>query len=92
MNNSLSERIAKAQARLKTGGDQPAKRQTLAWQFLSELVAGLLVGSGIGFGLDYLFGSKPWLFVVFLLLGIAGAFWNMIRLASREEIVHTERD
>ncbi len=90
MAGDLKARIEAAKAKLQ----EPSGRaeQNRAWQFLSEIVAGLIVGGGIGWLLDGWIGSKPWLFIVFLLLGIAGAFWNMMRLASRDEIVHTQRD
>lgn len=88
--SDLKSRIAAAKAKL----DVPTQKaeQNRAWHFLSEIVAGLIVGGGIGWLLDDWLGSKPWLFIVFLLLGIIGAFWNMMRLASKDEIVHTERD
>lgn len=90
MADDLKARIEAAKAKLQ----EPTGRveQNRAWQFLSEIVAGLIVGGGIGWLMDDYFGSKPWLFLVFLLLGVAGAFWNMMRLASKDEIVHTQRD
>jgi ATP synthase protein I len=45
-----------------------------------ELVAGVLVGVGIGWGLDSVFGTKPWLMVLFLLLGGAAGVMNVYRL------------
>jgi hypothetical protein len=50
-----------------------------AWRMVTELVAGLLVGFGIGLGLDALFGTRPWLLVLFTLLG----FWAGIRVMMR---------
>jgi ATP synthase protein I len=50
-----------------------------AWRMVTELVAGLLVGFGIGLGLDALFGTRPWLLVLFTLLG----FWAGIRTMMR---------
>ena len=34
----------------------------------------VMVGGAMGFGLDKLFGTKPWLMLVFLLLGFVAAF------------------
>jgi ATP synthase protein I len=45
-----------------------------------ELVTAVLVGVGIGWGLDALLGSKPWLMVLFLLLGGAAGVMNVYRL------------
>ena len=46
--------------------------------FPASLVAGLLVG----YGLDRLFGTH-FLYWVFMLLGIAGAFIHLIRIAGK---------
>jgi ATP synthase protein I len=48
----------------------------------TELVAGLGVGAGIGWGLDYWLGTKPWLMIVFFLLGAAAGMLNVFRLVS----------
>ena len=50
-----------------------------AWRMVTELVAGLMVGFGIGLGLDALLGTRPWLLVLFTLLG----FWAGIRTMMR---------
>lgn len=49
----------------------------------SELVAGILVGGFIGWMLDYWLGTKPWLSIVFFLLGVAAGFWNVMRVALK---------
>ena len=46
--------------------------------FPASLVAGLL----IGYGLDKLFGTH-FLYLVFMLLGIAGAFVQLLRLLKK---------
>ena len=46
--------------------------------FPASTVAGLLVGSG----LDHLFGTH-FLYWVFMLVGIAGAFVQLVRLAGK---------
>jgi ATP synthase protein I len=45
----------------------------------SELVAGVLVGGGIGYGLDYWLGIRPWGFIVFVLLGFVAGIVNLMR-------------
>jgi len=47
-----------------------------------DLVAALGVGVGIGLLLDYWLGTKPWLLIVFFLLGAAAGFLNVFRVAS----------
>lgn len=46
-----------------------------------EMVSALIVGVGIGYGLDWWFGTKPWFLVVFFLLGSAAAIMNVYRAA-----------
>lgn len=47
-----------------------------------ELVAGLGIGFGIGYGLDALFGTSPWLMIVFIFLGFAAGVKTMMRSAQ----------
>ena len=48
-----------------------------------ELVAGVAVGGFIGWGLDRLFGTAPFLMVLFLGLGAAAGIMNVVRTAKR---------
>lgn len=52
-----------------------------AWRMVVELVSGLGIGFGIGYGLDVLFGTQPWLLVLFTLLGFAAGVSTMLRTA-----------
>ena len=45
----------------------------------SELLAALLVAGGIGWGLDYVLGTKPWLLIVGVMLGFAAGLINVSR-------------
>lgn len=47
------------------------------------LPAATFIGYAIGYGLDHLFGTR-FLRIVFLILGIAAGFLNLIRDLSRE--------
>jgi len=53
-----------------------------AWRMVIELVAGLLIGFGMGYGLDALFGTMPVFLVVFTLLGLAAGIKVMMRSAA----------
>ena len=44
-----------------------------------SLVAATAIGLLIGYGLDRLFGTAPWLTMVFALFGIAAGFLNLFR-------------
>jgi len=48
----------------------------------SELVAGVVVGAGIGWLLDRWLGISPWGLIVFLLLGFAAGVLNVMRSAG----------
>ncbi len=54
-----------------------------AFQLATELVAGVFVGGLLGWLLDRWFGTLPLFLLVFLLLGIAAGFLNVIRAARR---------
>lgn len=53
----------------------------LGWRMVIELVSGLGIGAAIGYGLDILFGSLPWMLVAFTLLGFAAGVNVMLRTA-----------
>jgi len=49
-----------------------------------SLVISTFVGGGIGYFLDNkVFGTFPWLSIIFLLLGIAGGFIKIFDMAKR---------
>ena len=48
----------------------------------TELVAGVLVGAGIGWALDRWLGISPWGLIVFLLLGFAAGVRNVVRAVN----------
>ena len=54
----------------------------MAWTMVIELVAGLVIGFGMGYGLDALFGTTPWLMIVFVFLGLAAGIKTMMRSAK----------
>lgn len=61
----------------------PPRLSGLGWALRIgvEMVSALLVGVGIGYGLDWWLGTKPWFLVVFFLLGSAAAILNVYRAA-----------
>lgn len=67
----------------KSDVDAPPKSALgLAFRVSVELVSAVAVGLAIGWGLDYLLDTKPWLMVVFIVLGGAAGVMNVFRLAS----------
>ena len=47
-----------------------------------DFVSGVVLGVGIGLLLDWWWGSKPWMMVLFFVLGAAAGTANVIRTAS----------
>ena len=83
----LSERLARDQAGRASdgaGGDRATTASGFAkgLQLTSELVAGVLVGGGIGWLLDRWLGIAPWGLIVFVLLGFAAGVLNVMRSAG----------
>jgi len=54
----------------------------MGFRLSSELVAGVLVGGGIGWALDRWLGISPWGLIVFLLLGFTAGVLNVMRSAG----------
>ena len=48
----------------------------------SEFVSAVIVGLGIGWALDRALGTNPAFLIVFFMLGVTAAIWNVIRLTS----------
>ena len=53
-----------------------------------DLLAGIVVGGGLGMVLDWVFDLKPIMLVIFLLLGGAAGFLNVYRSAHNIEEKH----
>lgn len=54
----------------------------VAFRFTTEMVAALIVGGALGWGLDWLFGTRPFLMVVMFFLGAAAGIRNVMRAAT----------
>lgn len=85
--SALGTKIAEAEQR-RQGGERPVRRRrpasagmSLGLRVSAELIAALIVGIGIGWGLDRLLGTAPWLLVVFMFLGATGGALNAYRAA-----------
>lgn len=53
-----------------------------AFRLSADLVSAVVAGAGLGWGLDWLLGTGPWLLLLFFFLGIAAGILNVIRTAN----------
>lgn len=63
--------------------DEFRKGLSLAARIGSEFVAATVVGGGLGYLGDWLFGTRPWLLAAGLVLGTAAGVLAAYREASR---------
>ena len=73
-----AKRVDEAPATLETHHGQVQQ----GWRMVIELVAGIAIGFGMGYGLDSLFGTMPIFLVLFILLGFAAGIRVMLRTAA----------
>jgi ATP synthase protein I len=83
----LGERLDQSNASRSSDGSasRPATDHSgfaRGFRLSSELVAGVLVGAGIGWLLDRWLGTLPWGMFVFAMLGFAAGVWNVMRQAG----------
>jgi ATP synthase protein I len=85
------KRLDKLEERLKAlrKAQEPAPRKEshvsqaqAGWRMVTELVVGLLLGFGVGYGLDSLFGTMPIFLILFTLFGFAGGVRAMMKSAA----------
>jgi ATP synthase protein I len=89
---SLDQRLSALRDNRKLRTDQPAsesgdgaaRASALArgFRLSSELIAGVLVGAGIGWGIDHLLSTSPFGLIVFFLLGFVAGIVNVVRSAG----------
>ena len=88
----LDERLSEARRDRENriaqqGGEKEtasAKASAMArgFRLSSELVAGVVVGAVIGWGIDRLLSTSPWGLIVFFLLGFVAGVLNLMRAAG----------
>ena len=53
-----------------------------AWRMVIELVSGLAIGFGLGYGLDIVVGTLPIFMIIFTLLGFVAGIRTMLSTAK----------
>ncbi len=96
----LGKRLDELQTK-QAGRDKrpPPSQSGIAFRFATELVAGLVVGGGLGWGIDWLFShfgyhTRPVFLIVCFMLGAAAGIRNVMRAANEinAEVAKTRSD
>ena len=86
--NELGKRVDEAQQRLTARDKRPAPSPLgIAGRLTTDLVAGVVVGGGLGWGIDWSlaqagYPTKPVFLIVFFMLGAAAGIRNVMRTAN----------
>jgi ATP synthase protein I len=84
--DSVAARLAEAEARAAAERERQASRraagaaQGVGFRIATELLAALIVGGGLGYGLDRWLDTTPWFMVGMLVLGFAAGLMNVFRI------------
>ena len=86
----MDERIRKLKAKEQRTREEKTESQfahaaTVGFRIGAELISGVIVGAGIGYLLDILFGTRPLLLIIFLFLGGVAGFLNVYRFVKSME-------
>lgn len=92
---ALNARLEKLNAALRKVDEEQAARDAppperkgftramrVGLNAFSEFVGAVVVSALIGWQADEWLGTKPWLLIVMLGLGVAAGFWNVYRVAK----------
>jgi ATP synthase protein I len=82
---ALEEKLQKVKGKAPPPQTNTAKgfsQGEVAWRMVIELATGIMLGSGIGYGLDVLFGTLPVFLVIFSLFGFAAGIRTMLGTAK----------
>jgi len=80
----LEARLNEARGKTKVQRDGPSPSKLgAAFRLVTELLAAVIVGGGIGWALDRVFGTSPLLLIVMFMLGVAAGMRNVIRTARQ---------
>ncbi|HEX6742479.1 MAG TPA: AtpZ/AtpI family protein [Sphingomicrobium sp.] len=75
------DRLQQAEAK-RTRKAQVDPNMRIAQLVIGYLIGGPLGGGLLGLGLDYLFGTRPWLMLLMLFLGFGVGIRNVLRISK----------
>ncbi|MEL6167518.1 MAG: AtpZ/AtpI family protein [Pseudomonadota bacterium] len=85
--DALQARIDEARAAQAPSppADEHYSQAQQGWRMVTELVAGILIGFVVGYGLDTFLGTMPIFLVLFVLLGFVAGVKTMLATAKEIE-------
>jgi ATP synthase protein I len=95
--SDLGQRLDKVKAQRASDADADldaemrGRGMAYGLRMAAELVAAVIVGGAIGYGLDRWLGSTPWLFLLFFVLGFAAGVLNVVRAYEKMQKEFTAR-
>ena len=87
-----SRRLAEIEERLRKARERrgevrqvesPNSKLGIAFRLVTELLAAVIVGGALGWGLDRIFGTGPLLLIVMFMVGAAAGIFNVVRAAQQ---------
>ncbi len=70
----------------RQGRSDKGAAMSRALRISTELIGGIVVGGAIGYGLDRWLGNeKPYLFILFFMIGACAGILNVVRMAAKEK-------
>lgn len=69
----------KREAKAEASSEESRKGFAVAMKLSSEFISAIIVGAGLGWFVDWYFGSSPWGMIFFLLLGFCAGVLNVLR-------------
>ncbi len=83
---ALEARLEKVKGKPKAEATTTAKgfsQGEVAWRMVIELATGIVLGAGIGYGIDVLAGTLPIFLIIFSLFGFAAGIKTMLGSARQ---------
>ena len=82
LSNRIDDALTKEGIKKETYNNKNQNLINTFSRVATELLAGLLIGAGIGWTIDEWFDTKPWFLILFFLLGGAAGILNLWRVVT----------
>ena len=91
-NDPDARRLADIEERLRKAREKrdevrqveaPNSKLGIAFRLVTELMAAVIVGGAMGWGLDRLLGTGPFLLIVMFMVGVAAGIYTVVRTAHQ---------